>query len=176
MWWHEQLHSFDTDWKIQHRHGCAACLPLAPPCSYHISTLKQVCGKQSGTAQFLSPTELLCHLCVCNVNRWIRQQGSVGNGEWRQNRAEQSSLDDVLSKIWVRVCVLHLPACVLGDHRINVYTHTERHDRQLVTAKPHYASNAYTDMSNTEKSNTHTTKTHTYCVLMVKRYYQNAQC
>lgn len=34
-----------------------------------------------------------------------------------QSRAEQSPLDDVLSKI----C---LPVCVLEDHRINVFTHT----------------------------------------------------
>lgn len=138
------------------RHGCSGCLPLATLVPIISQILKRVCGKKSGTAHLLSPTELLCHLCVCNVKRWIRQQGSVDNGEWRQSRAEQSPLDDVFSKMWVTVCAMRLPACVLEDHGTSVYTHTEHHDRQLVTVEPYYTSNAHIDMSNTEKWNTQT--------------------
>lgn len=58
--------------------------------SHHISTLKQLCGKQSATAWFFSPTEPLCHFCVCNGNQWTRQQGGLCNGEWRQSRAVAS--------------------------------------------------------------------------------------
>lgn len=44
----------------------------------------------------------------------------MGNSD----RTEQSPLDGVLSsRFESKVCVLCLLACVLGDHRINVYIH-----------------------------------------------------
>ena len=71
-------------------------------------------------------------------------------------QSEQIPLDDVLSKMSEsQYIVLSLPACVLRDHRISVYTHIGHADRRLVTATPHYTTNAHIDMSNTEKSNTH---------------------
>lgn len=73
------------------RHGWAGWLPLATPRSYHISTLKRGLHKvvRHGSVP-LAHRATVSFMCVCNANRWIRQQGSVGNGEWRQNRTEQS--------------------------------------------------------------------------------------
>lgn len=118
--------------------------------SSHVSAWKQVCKMQSGTAQFHSPTEILCHSCARNASQWMRHQGNMGNGEWRQSRTQQNPLDDARSKMWVTECVCsHLRWKIIGS----VSTHIHKaSDRRLVTANPHYTRNGHSAMLNTDNT------------------------